>query len=95
MHTMNDQATHHRAYEDSEITEPDSLTLPLHWAVCFLDWQAHAVDAWADHPLSLWIARCGHHLSGATPLSELTQETQCPSCAEWSPTTESHTRVNQ
>lgn len=32
-------------------------------------------------------ARCGHQLSGGTPLYDLPQGQQCPSCARWSPMT--------
>jgi hypothetical protein len=65
-----------------------SLTIAPRWALCLRDWQAHAIDAWADHPLGLWIARCGHRLSGSTPLYDVPQGHQCPSCAQWSQTTE-------
>ncbi len=66
----------------------DLLTITPRWALCPLGWQAHAVDAWADHPLGVWIARCGHRLSGGTPLYDLPQCQQCPSCARWSPVIE-------
>jgi hypothetical protein len=45
-------------------------------------------DAWADHPPGMWIARCGHQLSGGTPLYDVPQGQQCPTCARWSPMTE-------
>jgi hypothetical protein len=61
--------------------DPDPLTIPPRWALCPLDWLAHAIDAWADHPLGVWIARCGHRLSGRTPLYDLPQGQQCSSCA--------------
>ncbi len=73
----------------------DPLTTAPRWALCPLNWQAHAIDPYADHPLGLWIARCGHRLSGGTPLYDLPQGHQCPSCAKWSQTSEPKTRAGQ
>ena len=49
----------------------DPLTVAPRWALCPLDWQVHAIDAWSDHPLGVWTARCGHRLSGGTPLYDV------------------------
>jgi hypothetical protein len=78
MHTTNDQETHHRTCDDNALSEPDPLTIPPRWALCPLDWHAHAIDPYADHPLGLWIARCGHRLSGGTPLYDVPQGHRCP-----------------
>ena len=50
---------------DSGTSVIDPLTVTPSWALSPFDWHAHAVDAWADHPVGVWIARCGHRLSGA------------------------------
>ena len=65
----------------------DPMTVAPRWALCPLGWQAHAIDTWADHPPGVWIARCGHQLSGGTPLYDVPQGHPCPSCARWSTTT--------
>jgi hypothetical protein len=88
MHTTNDQAPHHRVYEAEGNSEPNPLTILPRWALCPLNWQAHAIDPFADHPLGLWIARCGHQLSGGTPLSDHPQGQPCSSCTKWNQTTE-------
>jgi hypothetical protein len=75
--------------------DTDPLTTAPRWALCPLDWHAHAIDAWADHPLGIWIARCGHRLSGGTPLYDVPHGHQCPNCARWSQTTEPKTRTGQ
>jgi hypothetical protein len=97
MQTADDQGKHHRTSDvglPSHTQQPpsweypmDPLTVAPHWALCPLDWHAHAIDAGADHPLGIWIARCGHRLSGGTPLHDIPQGRRCPSCARWSPTT--------
>ena len=96
MHTTDNYGKHHRNCDVSlpnatqEVppwTGPmDPLTVAPRWALCPLGWQAHAIDAWADHPPGVWIARCGHQLSGGTPLYEPSQGQVCPSCARWSAT---------
>jgi hypothetical protein len=101
MQTRDDQGKHHRTHDvrlPSHTQQPqsweyhrDSLITAPRWALCPLDWQAHAIDAWADHPQGVWIARCGHQLSGSTPLYDLPQGQQCPSCARWSPMTKPRT----
>jgi len=98
MQTVNDQGKHHRTHEVglfSHTQEPQSWEYPMdpltttpRWALCPLDWQAHAIDTGADHPLGVWIARCGHCLSGGTPLYDAPQGHRCPSCARWSPNPE-------
>lgn len=79
----------HGAEEASEL---DLLTTPPCWALSLLDWQAHAIDAWADQPVEVWIARCGHRLSGGTPLYDVPQWQRCASCARWSPATKAVSR---
>jgi hypothetical protein len=74
---------------------PDLLTVAPSWAFCPLGWQAHAIDAWADHPAGVWIARCGYQLSGGTPLYDVPQGQQCASCAKWSPATKARTTTGQ
>jgi 3',5'-cyclic AMP phosphodiesterase CpdA len=100
MTTTDGQGKHHRTGDlrlPSTTQEPepspwsvpgDPLPIPPYWALCPLDWLAHAVDAWADHPVGVWIARCGHQLSGGTPLYDLPQGHQCPSWARWSQASE-------
>lgn len=89
MHPISNQGTRHQPHKADETTEPDPLTTAPRWALCPLDWHAHAVDPYADHPLGLWIARCGHRLSGGTPLYDFPQGHRCPSCAKWSRMSES------
>lgn len=60
------------------------LTMTPRWALCPLDGQAHAVDAWADHPSGIWIARCGYRLPGSTGLHDDPPGQQCSTCARWS-----------
>ena len=74
-----------------ECTDVDLLTIPPCWALSPPEWHAHAVDAWADHPLGVWIARCGHQLSGSTPLYDVPQGQRCAGCAKWSQATEPRT----
>ena len=74
-------------YETARNNDMDALMMAPRWALCPLGWQAHAIDAWADHPPGVWIARCGHQLSGGTPLYDVPQGHACPSCARWSRTT--------
>jgi hypothetical protein len=78
-------------HEAKRNTEADALTMAPRWALCPLDWSAHAIDAWADHPPGVWIARCGHQLSGGTPLYDVPQGQECPSCARWSQASEPRT----
>jgi hypothetical protein len=80
---------------DSSTSAIDPLTVAPNWALSSLDWHAHAVDAWADHPTGVWIARCGHQLSGSTPLYGVPQGHQCPGCAKWSRSREAGTRTIQ
>jgi len=53
------------------------------WVLSPLDWRAHAVDPAADHPLGVWIARCGHHVNAAAPLCAQPPGHRCPNCARW------------
>lgn len=62
----------------------DPLTIPPRWALSPLDWHAHAIDADADHPFGLWIARCGHRLLGGTVLHDTPPGSRCPTCTRWS-----------
>ena len=32
------------------------------WGVSSLDWRSHAVDADAEHPYGVYVARCGQRL---------------------------------
>lgn len=87
MRTTDGQGKHHRICDVSlpmHTQEPppwnapaDPLTIAPSWVLCHLDWLAHAVDAWADHPVGVWIARCGHQLSGSTPLYDVPQGQRC------------------
>jgi hypothetical protein len=98
MRTIDGQGKNHRACDlrlPGTMREPqlwennvDPLTMAPRWALCPLDWHAHAVDAWADHPPGVCIIRCGHQLSGSTPLYDVPQGWQCERCARWSPVTE-------
>jgi hypothetical protein len=72
--------------KDDEARDMDPLTMAPRWALSPLDWHAHAIDTWADHPLGLWIARCGHRLLGGTSLHDTPPGQRCPACARWSPT---------
>jgi hypothetical protein len=74
--------------EDDGTIEMDLLTTTPRWSLSPLDWHAHAIDAGADHPLGLWIARCGHRLLGGTSLHETPPGHRCPTCTRWSTTTE-------
>jgi hypothetical protein len=74
--------------EDEGISEMDPLTIAPRWALSPLDWHAHAIDAGADHPLGIWIARCGHRLLGGMSLHDTPPGHRCPTCARWSTTTE-------
>ncbi len=49
-----------------------------------MDWQAHCVDLDADHPVGLWIARCGRRLPARVGLHEQPPGHRCMSCARWS-----------
>jgi hypothetical protein len=69
----------------------DPPTVAPSWALSSFDWLAHAVDAWADHPVGVWVARCGHQLSGITPLSDMPQGKRCAGCDRWSQVTASWT----
>jgi hypothetical protein len=84
-----------QAHGAGETPELDLRTIPPEWAVSPLDQHAHAVDAWADHPPGMWIARCGHRLSGGTPLYDVPQGEPCPRCARWSQATEPRARARQ
>ena len=76
-------------------SEIDLLATAPRWALCPLDQHAHAIDAWADHPPGVWIARCGYWLSASSDLHDDPPERHCPSCARWSPMTAAHTRTKQ
>lgn len=79
--TVTQVATTHA---DEEAPELDLLTIPPRWALSPLDWQAHAIDPWADHPLGVWIARCGHRLLSGTTLHDTPPGSRCPACTRWS-----------
>ena len=83
IHSSQHLASDHEAGRNNDM---DVLSIAPRWALCPLGWQAHAIDAWADHPVGVWIARCGHQLSGGTPLYDVPQGQPCPSCARWSRT---------
>jgi hypothetical protein len=76
------------AHADEEAPELDPRIIPPCWALSPLDWHAHAIDSWADHPLGMWIARCGYRLSGGTPLYDVPQGQRCANCVKWSRTNE-------
>ena len=87
------RAIHDHAAEENP--ELDLRTIPPEWAVSSLDQHAHAVDAWADHPLGVWIARCGHHLLAGTPWYDVPQGKQCASCAKWSRSIEAEAPIGR
>jgi hypothetical protein len=71
MHTTNDQELITEPVTTMQPLSQTPLTTPPRWALCPLDWHAHAIDPNADHALGRWITRCGHRLSGGTPLYDL------------------------
>jgi hypothetical protein len=40
------------------------------WGLSPLDWHAHAIDEYADHPHGVYVARCGHRLLMGTCLND-------------------------
>jgi hypothetical protein len=40
----------------------------IKWGLSPLDWRNHAVDEWADHPIGVYRAQCGHLLMIVTAL---------------------------
>ena len=64
----------------------DYLAPPL-WGLSPADRYAHAVDPDADHPASMYVARCGHRLlRQQTTLRDAPQGHRCVRCARWSGT---------
>jgi hypothetical protein len=61
------------------ILEPEPVT-GLRWGLSVLDWQAHAVDPAADHPIGVYRARCGHLLMVVTELHERPPGAVCAAC---------------
>lgn len=53
------------------------------WGVSSADWRAHAIDADADHPQEVYVARCGHQLRGAATLYDEAPDWMCLSCLGW------------
>lgn len=42
----------------------------MSWGLSILNFQAHAIDPLADHPVGVYRARCGHLLMVVTELCE-------------------------
>lgn len=55
---------------------------PYRWGLSILDWQAHAIDPFGDHPIG---ARCGHLLMVVTELSEHPAGRICAECGRAQP----------
>jgi hypothetical protein len=53
---------------------------PMNWGLSILDFQAHAIDPLADHPVGVYRARCGHLLMAVTELCEQPPGRVCPEC---------------
>jgi len=78
-------------YEETTAVKPSEmefLTMTPRWALSPLDWHAHAIDPYTDHPLGLSVARCGPQLLGGTDLHDDSPIQRCPTYARWSPTKE-------
>jgi hypothetical protein len=62
----------------------DYLAPPL-WGLSLADRHAHAVDPGADHPASMYVARCGHRLlRQQTTLRDAPQGQRCMRCTRCS-----------
>jgi hypothetical protein len=53
----------------------------IKWGLSPLDWRNHAVDEWADHPIGVYRAHCGHLLMMVTTLLEMPYGKLCEACA--------------
>ena len=51
------------------------------WGLSILDWQHHAIEPYADHPIGVYIAQCRHRLMMVTELHENPAGRLCESCA--------------
>jgi hypothetical protein len=51
------------------------------WGLSPLDWRSHAVDEWADHPIGVYRAQCGHLLMMVTALLKMPYGKRCEACA--------------
>lgn len=52
------------------------------WALSILDWRSHAVDEFADHPIGVYKALCGHLLMMVAELADGPGGKPCEACAE-------------
>lgn len=52
----------------------------MSWGLSILDFQAHAIDLLADHPVGVYRARCGHLLMVVTELCEQPSGRACAEC---------------
>lgn len=55
-------------------------TMTIKWGLSVLDWHAHAIDENADHPIGVYVARCGHRLMMVTTLHESPPSRICAEC---------------
>lgn len=53
----------------------------MKWGLSVLDWRSHAIDEWADHPLGVYKAECGHLLMMVTTLHDRPYGEPCEACA--------------
>ncbi len=52
----------------------------MKWGLSPLDWRRHAVDEWADHPIGVYKAQCGHLLLMVTELNTEPAGSRCAAC---------------
>jgi hypothetical protein len=53
----------------------------IKWGLSVLDWRNHAIDEWADHPIGVLKAECGHLLLMVTTLHNEPTGRVCEECA--------------
>ncbi|MGH3673777.1 MAG: hypothetical protein ACRDSH_24620 [Pseudonocardiaceae bacterium] len=57
------------------------MTPVIKWGLSVVDWQRHAIEEYGDHPIGVYIARCGHRLMMVTELHEEPAGRLCETCA--------------
>ena len=56
--------------------------MAIRWGLSVLDWQSHAINERAYHPVGVFKAECGHLLMMVTALSDRPNGKPCEDCAE-------------